>query len=222
MNVDSRVLETLKVLALHGAMHIEVTLTSAQLAELLRISQQSASTRILELLKINLITRRLIHNRQIIRITEEGIKILRKEYASYERIFKYANELIITGTVTSGLGEGRYYISQMGYFAQLKKILNANPYRGTLNIRLSNTERIKIDILDSYDGKIIKGFQTKKRTFGDVKYYYAELKGLHCIVILPMRSHHKDTIEIVSSHHLRKKLNLKDNDTISLKIKVDC
>ena len=53
--------------------------------------------------------------------------------------------VVLTGRVKSGLGEGRYYMSQKGYRAQFAKRLGIDPYPGTLNLRLSRAERKEAD-----------------------------------------------------------------------------
>ncbi|MCK5309972.1 MAG: DUF120 domain-containing protein, partial [Thermoplasmata archaeon] len=41
-----------------------------------------------------------------------------------------------------------------------------------------------------------------------------------CAIIIPDRSHHTDVLEIISAGQLRKKLKLKDGDSIQVKIEL--
>ena len=43
----------------------------------------------------------------------------------------------VVGEVSSGLGEGRYYISRKSYIIQFQEKLGFIPFLGTLNIRVS-------------------------------------------------------------------------------------
>ena len=110
-----------------------IPLSSGELARDLDISQQSASKKILELLDNEFIIRRLGARRQLIKITDKGLNILRKEYSDYQRLFELADYITIRGVLTSGLGEGKYYVTQKGYMTQFKKKLWFKPYKGTLN-----------------------------------------------------------------------------------------
>ena len=100
----------------------------------------------------------------------------------------------------------------------IKKLLNITPFEGTLNIKVSSDDMIKLDILRAEKGARVEGFQEGGRTFGAVKAFPAELSGVHCAIIMPTRSHYSDVIEVVSEKHLRKTLSLKDSDDVELKL----
>ena len=106
--------ETLKAIALLGGMKEYVNLSSGELGKLIGVSQQSASQRILELIRDGLVARDLATRRQRIRLTPRGGEVLRKEYADYQRVFELREALTIAGTLTSGLGEGAFYMRQKG------------------------------------------------------------------------------------------------------------
>jgi len=80
--------ETLKAIALLGGLREYVSLSSGELGTLIGVSQQSASQRILELIKDGLVARDLATRRQRIRLTPRGGDVLRKEYADYQRVFE--------------------------------------------------------------------------------------------------------------------------------------
>ena len=61
--------ETLKAIALLGGMKEYVNLSSGELGKLIGVSQQSASQRILELIRDGLVARDLATRRQRIRLT---------------------------------------------------------------------------------------------------------------------------------------------------------
>ncbi len=89
-------------------------MSSRDLGKLVGVSQQSASQRILELIRDGLVARDLATRRQRIRLTPKGADVLRKEYADYQRVFEIKETLTIAGSVASGLGEGAFYMRQKG------------------------------------------------------------------------------------------------------------
>ena len=100
--------ETLKGIALLGGTKEYVNLSSRELGKLIGVSQQSASQRILELIREGLVARDLATRRQRIKLTGKGMDVLRKEYADYQRIFEIKETVTISGVVSSGLGEGAF------------------------------------------------------------------------------------------------------------------
>jgi riboflavin kinase len=207
---------TLKQIALLGGVHDYIAISSRELGELLDISQQSASKKILELLSNGLIERDLGARRQRIKLTEKGFDLLRKEYSDYQRVFEMKDHLVIVGTVISGLGEGQYYVNQPEYLDQFQKKLWFKPYEGTLNIKVGESELPKIDILHKAEGIIVQGFEKEGRTFGDVKCFFAKIHNMECAVVMPNRSHYTNVLEIVCKYHLRRTLGLRDGDQVEI------
>lgn len=211
-------IDVLKRLAFIGGLKGFVSVSSGELAKMLNISQQSASKKILELIENDLIERSFGHKKQLIRITKKGRGLLQKEYADYQRIFEEMEKISLKGVVTSGMGEGKYYLSVKGYMEQFKRKLFFNPYKGTLNLK--TLEPNKISILRESNGLKIDGFQDGERTFGAGKCFPAKIGNINCAVILPERSHYSDIIEIISKDYLREKLKIRDGDEIGVEIKL--
>lgn len=209
-------LKLLKHLALQNAVNEYIPITSTKLAKELNISQQSASNIILKLLKDGYIERKFGVRNQLIKITEKGIAELRREYSEYQRIFESAEYLKISGIVVSGMGEGRYYLSQEEYLKQIKEKLWFEPYKGTLNLKILSNDLSKIEILKNKEGILISGFKKDNRTFGDCKCFLATIQGVEGAIIMPIRSHYSDIIEVISFFYLREKLKLKDGDVVEL------
>src|SRR3989442_6703765 len=107
--------ETLKAIALLGGTKEYVNLSSGELGKLVGVSQQSASQRILELIREGLVARDLATRRQRIRLTPRGGEILRKEDADYQRIFEIKETGTISGAVASRLHQGAVYMRQESY-----------------------------------------------------------------------------------------------------------
>ena len=216
--MKDKCLPSLKEIALLGALANEIAISSSELSLKIGISQQAASQHIISLLNEGLIKRSFGRRKQYLAITQKGRDVLRKEYADYMRIFGTKKEITIKGEIASGLGEGRYYISQKGYQKQFKERLGFKPYEGTLNVKVNKNDIVKLDILHTEKGMMLDGFKESGRTFGTVKIFPAELSDVSCMVLMPARSHYSDVLEIISEKHLRSALSLNEGDEIELRV----
>ena len=210
--------EVLKCLAKMGAVSDFVTLTTVELGECLGISQQTASNRIRELLDDGLISRKMGVKEQKIKLTKKGVDLLKKEMSELRALLDGGDDIIIRGIVSTGLGEGQYYVMQDGYKSQFKEKLGFMPAEGTLNIKVDEEEMEKLDTVSESLHILIEGFESQGRSFGRVTCIPAVLGGKECAVVIPKRSHHTDVIEVLSKFYLRKTLGLKDGDTAELTI----
>ncbi len=215
---DEKFTTALKRIALTGGINDYISISSRELGEALGISQQSASKRILELLDAGYIQRDMGARRQRIRITRKGLDALWDEYVEFQKIFEAKDQLIITGTVTTGMGEGQYYVNQPGYQEQFQKKLGFIPYEGTLNLRIVPSDINKLEMLRNSEGMTVHGFTRNGRTFGDVKCFHAMIQNMGCAVIIPTRSHYSDIMEVICRYHLRRTLGLSDGDPVEIKI----
>jgi len=212
--------DTLKHIALQGGLKEFVALSSRELGKALGVSQQSASQRILELLNEGLVQRDLASRKQRVKIAPKGLETLQREYADYLRIFELRDRIAITGRATSGLGEGAFYMRQKGYREQFRKKLGFEPYEGTLNLKVSGADLSKLMLLVGEKGIPIEGFEAAGRTFGGAKVFRAKAKGVECAVILPIRTHHTDILEVISKELLRNRLGIADGDTVALDVEL--
>jgi len=213
---QAKMVEVLKRLAIKGGTSSTVSLSSRELGKEMGISQQSASNWILRLSQEGFIERQLGARTQMIKLSDKGVELLKKEYADYRCIFEAPGRLTIKGVVTTGFGEGRYYITQKGYTKQFIKKLDFEPYEGTLNLKLTPKELRSLELLKNSEGIKIEGFDKGGRTFGAVKCFHAMINNVDCTVVLPKRSHYKDVLEVISKVHLRRTLSLKDGDEVEL------
>jgi len=219
--MNEKFIAALRRIALMGGMHDYIAISSRELGDKLGMSQQSASKRILELLEAGLIQRDLGARRQRIKLTEKGIEMLRQEYLEYQKIFELKGHLVIRGVITTGMGEGHYYVNQPHYKEQFSEKLEFMPYEGTLNVRVHPSDLPKIEILRKSDGIIIDGFRKNGRTFGQVKAFPAKIRNIRCAVVLPERSHYDDVIEILCQYHLRRTLGISDGDEVEVIVDID-
>ena len=209
-------LQTLKELALLGAIYNKIELSSNELAHQLQTSQQTASRYLLELDTQEMITRELGIKKQLIQITNIGSDALENEYISYKQIFDLTNKVVFKGKLISGMGEGQYYTEQKGYADQFKKQLGFIAYPGTLNIEIKYIERNKIRFLRNFGGIEINEFPAENRTFGSVVCFKATINGKKGAIVLPKRSHYATILECISSYNLRETLGLHDGDTVEV------
>jgi riboflavin kinase, archaea type len=191
-------LQTLKELALLGAIHNKIELSSHELAHQLQTSQQTASRYLLELDTQRMITRELGVKKQLIQITSIGSDVLENEFLSYKQIFDLTNKVAFKGKLISGMGEGKYYTEQKGYADQFERQLGFISYPGTFNVEIKYIERNKIRLLRSYGGIEIHEFPGENRTFGSVICFKATINDKKGAIVIPKRSHYATVRECIS------------------------
>lgn len=213
-------LQMLKELALLGAINNRVEISSLELADQLETSQQTASRYVLELDKLDLITREMGIKKQLIQITDKGADTLKEEYVQYKHIFDLPQKIRFDGHIVSGMGEGTYYLAQQGYVSQFNDRCGFKPYPGTLNVKIPHIEKNKLRLIKKFPGIEVKEFKTKNRTFGAVKCFPAMVDDEHCILVLPLRGHYSSILEFISPMNLRKKIGLTDGDPVHVTVDI--
>jgi len=213
-------LQCLKAIALRGGCKGPVSVSSQTIGVMLSISPQTASRRLKGLETRGFLTRTIVPDGQHVTLTGAGEAELRKEYQEYSRIFSEHNKgYVLNGTVISGIGEGKYYMSLAPYKEQFNTHLGFEPYPGTLNIRLNSSSipvRKKIEALDWIR---IKGFSNDGRTFGDAKCLPCRIGTISCGIVMPGRTHYpEDIIEVIAPMALRRKLGVEDTDTVTVEV----
>jgi riboflavin kinase, archaea type len=216
--IKAEEIRVLSRLAASGAHHAPVALASRELGSQLGVSQQAADRYLVSLADRGYVVRNLAQRRQRIALTPAGLELLRKEYETYQRIFQGPGSVRFTGTVVSGLGEGRYYLSQPGYVLQFVERLGYEPFPGTLNVRVGPEELPRLETVRRWKGIRIDGFKATGRTFGGASCTVARLGGRSCHAIVPDRTSHQDVIEFIAPEFLRGALGLKDDRPIDVEI----
>ena len=197
--------------------------STTELSESFGKSQQTISRWLKELEDQKLVKRVISSDGTSISLTHDGESFLKKYYAKLSNIFDSDSmQSHIKGKVTTGLGEGKYYMSLLGYRDQFQQLLGFDPYPGTLNIRLKDPGKASI-IISGAESIEINGFETQERTFGPAYAYRAVIKGVEdywkCAIISPKRTiHGKDTIELIAPDNLRDFFGLADGHEISIVI----
>jgi riboflavin kinase len=217
-------LATLKRLALGGALGSDEKLSCASLADRLGVSTQTASRRLQRLDESGYIDREIVADGQWVRLTDDGERRLHEEYTDYRQIFEADEDVTLSGTVTSGMGEGRHYISLSGYMRQFREKLDYEPFAGTLNIDLTEESVRARRRLNGVDPITIEGWEDDERTYGPAYCYPASVSaggetygGAH--VIAPERTHHGDDhLEVIAPEKLRDVLGLEDGSEVTVNV----
>lgn len=230
-------LAALKHVALSGGL-AETKVSCAALGDRLDASTQTASRRLQRLEAADLIEREVVGDGQWVAVTDAGEAALRGEYADYRRIFEDANTLTLSGIVTSGMGEGRHYITLVGYMRQFRERLGYEPYPGTLNVELDEESVRRRGELTGVDAIPIDAWEDEDRTYGAATCYAAtvvakggesanagrrsdasEQEYHNAHVIVPDRTHHDESqIELIAPDRLRDELSLEDRESVDVRI----
>lgn len=220
---DTAGLTTLKELALSGALESEEKLSGAVLADRLDASTQTASRRLQQLEEAGLIERTIVNDGQWIRITDAGECQLQAEYAEYRQIFETTVGVTLEGSVTSGMGEGRHYITLSGYMEQFREKLGYEPFAGTLNVELTEESARARARLDAFEPIVIDGWEDDERTYGPAYCYPTTIRTEEVYrpahIIAPERTHHgTGQVEIIAPDRLRDELDLNDHTEVTLDV----
>jgi riboflavin kinase len=214
-------IEVLIPLAKEGAQRGAIRISLDWLARRLSTSRQTAARRLAELESEGLIERDVEPSGQKVRITSSGLAALRAFHQELGSVIKpESHPMILSGRVVTGVGEGSYYMSQTHYVKQFEKEAGFVPYPGTLDIKLDRDSIALKEVITRLPSREVPGFKTKERAFGPVRFFPAKLKNLKVALILPLRSHYTDIIELIAPQNLRESLGLKDGDLVHVEVRV--
>jgi riboflavin kinase len=121
------------------------------------------------------------------------------------------------GIVRSGIGEGRYYLSQHTYLRAFKSKLGFEPFPGTLNLELSK-EWLWVRSYIIENGERVEGYREGGKEFGGVRFCRGSLRGIPVGVLVPEKTVHQNVVEIVAEKNLRESLRLSDGDEVWVRI----
>ena len=134
--------------------------------------------------------------------------------------------LTIEGHVTSGMHEGREFISKDGYLEQFVDRLGYEPFYGTLNIEVDGEDGPDRSMLEEYEPTLIEEWSDGEQTYGAVLCYPATISSRDgsatepCHVIVPKRTDHgRGVLEVIASTELRSALDVSDGDAVELHLR---
>ena len=121
------------------------------------------------------------------------------------------------GMVSTGVGDGAFFMSLEPYAAAMEERLGYTPFRGTLNLKVNGQQAKKF--IGSLIPVRILGFKKGTKQFGKVDCYPCMISQVKCAIIIPEFTRYgHDIVEIISELNLRKELNLKDGDRILIEL----
>ncbi len=194
------------------AVSCEEETTTTAIARRIGLSQQSVSRVLASLAGEGLVEKRFGRRGLCVCLTAEGWRAL----ADAEQRLRGALDreaAVLPGIVETGLGEGRYYVSQAGYREHFTRLLGAEAFPGTLNLRVDPLARERF--LVTLPLTLIPGFRARGRSYGAVEYYPVRVRGHDCGLIMPRRrvnGHPK--VELISPRELRQAFQLADGDEL--------
>ncbi len=210
-------------LAEMGAHRRTAKISTEYLAGKLGVSQQTASRYLIELDDKGWIKRTITPEGCLIKITDTGVKELKRLYSNLKFLMEtaYPPSVTLEGVVFTGLGEGAYYVTRDQYRKQFIEKLGFDPYPGTLNLKLTTEYDVKTrSELEAYPAVEIQGFKNENRTYGSVRCYPVIIENkVKGALITALRSHYDaSVIEIIAPVFLRKRLKLKDGHKVKVEV----
>lgn len=139
---------------------------------------------------------------------------------------KNTGSVKLRGTVTSGEGDAKNFISLPGYMEQFQEKLGYKPYPGTLNIQLDEQSIPKRADLDEDTQITIEEWEQDGNMFGAVFCFLvsvsaasssASVDDIHAIY--PDRTDHDlGVLELIAPVNLRDRLEVDDGDRVSVDV----
>ncbi|MBD3262510.1 MAG: DUF120 domain-containing protein [Candidatus Altiarchaeales archaeon] len=213
--MDSSRLALLHLTRLLGGPDETLILTSSEYADALGVSQQTASRHLIRLEREGLISRKLSGRGQQISLREGGRRHIKSLHNQLNDFFESPATHKYFGIVTSGLGEGAYYVKT--YAPYIKEVTGWTPYPGTLNLLVEDLPPIPVSKKNH-----IKGFVSGERSFGaaDIVESSLILKGStqKAYLLLPERTHKSRELEFIAPQNLRRKHSIKNGDKMTFTV----
>ena len=123
--------------------------------------------------------------------------------------------IIISGTIVKGLGEGAVFMSMPHYKQEIRTNLGFDAYPGTLNVKVAKQQ---FDSLKNYLPIKINGYKKDGKTFGGAGCRKAKIKNISVAIIMPDINKHEDIVEFIAPVHLKSELKLAEGDKIKIKL----
>lgn len=222
MNHRALNIESLKHLAMASGLDGIVTISSAEFADAVGTSNQTAARRLQALDDAGLIERTFVPQGQVVTITQAGKTLMGREYMQYRKIFDgmpCAN--VLNGKVITGIGEGKYYTQLHEYVVQFEEMIGFIPHPGTLNVEL-DAESITLFGICRPEGITLNGFVRDERTFGEVECVNVKIFDIEGAIVRPKRTHYPDNIiEMIAPVNLREHFDLNDASPVKVEILAD-
>lgn len=127
-------------------------------------------------------------------------------------------DLVITGKVVSGAGEGAYFTQIDWVQQQCDEKLGFKPYPGTLNLEIFKEFLPAVEMLDQQKGIELISPDPK---FCNAMVFKASLGDVNGAIIFPeekVRVHPKNIVEIIAPLNIKASLKVEDGDSLKITI----
>jgi len=189
-------------------------ITTGQIAGGIGVSQQTASRKLISLEREGIVVR----SAGAIMLTPKAVSRVRA-FISEVLSSLQGMEIIFSGAVAAGIGEGARFVSQKEYMASFGKLLDFRPFPGTLNVKIGGEDIEKRIMLRERAPIRVPGFVKGRASFGKIDCYRCMVGGLPGAVIFPeMSVHGLQVLEVISPFDLRKKLSLSDGSKVDVEM----
>ena len=123
----------------------------------------------------------------------------------------------LAGTIYSGAGQGKKFISLPWVKEQLIGKLGLCPYSGTLNIHLTKESLPPKKQLETLHGIVIN----PEAGYFPGLLIKAKINNLECYIVIPkVPNYPADVLELVAPVNLREQLKLSDGDCVRVEVTV--
>ena len=137
----------------------------------------------------------------------------------YRPSLPYSTRVItLRGAVTSGLGQGAYFMGLPWVRDAVRQFVGFTPYPGTLNIRLDG------DAVGQWrriaEGRAVVLAPPPPETCGARLFPSVVGPDIEAAIIVPdVTRYGDDLLELVAAIHLRSRLGLRDDDMVTLQLR---
>jgi riboflavin kinase, archaea type len=126
-------------------------------------------------------------------------------------------KIVFSGTVFSGEGRGKNFVELPWFKRQVEEKLGFSPYLGTLNLRLSIKEAEKRILLENAENLVVE----PQTGYYSGLLFKATIDALECGIVIPiMPNYPNNLLEVIAPVYLRKQLNLKDDNLVTVFVNV--
>jgi riboflavin kinase len=134
-----------------------------------------------------------------------------------------SQDLILKGTVSSGMGRAQKFLTLEGYVTQFEQLLGYEPFPGTLNVNLDSASANIKNNLSKFNHLKIHKWCKDTIDYGSAKCFpativtFSEENYDDAYVISPKRTtHDKTQLELIAPISLRSILSLDDGDELKI------
>ena len=126
--------------------------------------------------------------------------------------------IALTGVVTSGLGQGAYFMSLPWVRDAVSRLIGFTPYPGTLNVRL-DPDAVTVWRRIA-EGRAVVLVPPPPEICGARLFPLVVAPDVKASVIVPdVTRYGDDVLELIAAIHLRSLLGLRDHDRVTLQLR---